>query len=136
MLPKSSAWPTSPQGPSMHPHQHRGFFPPDFRLTAQTLSVRGSSWDVTFKPRLVCPDRTGPCSTFHQTLKPPGIQNGLQKVWTELGKGSGYTAWQVPKCLLMPKCLSRQHRATSALDVVPARGGGHVRSLVFTAFVW
>lgn len=88
MLPKSSAWPTSPQGPSMHPHQHRGFFPPDFRLTAQTLSVRGSSWDVTFKPRLVCPDRTGPCSTFHQTLKPPGIQNGFQKVWTELGKGS------------------------------------------------
>lgn len=34
------------------------------------------------------------------------------------------TAWQVPKCLLMPKCLSQQHRATSALDVVPARGRG------------
>lgn len=33
------------------------------------------------------------------------------------------TAWQVPKCLPMPKCLSQQKRATSALDVVLARRG-------------
>lgn len=64
-----------------------------------------------------------------------GIQNGFQKVWTDLGKGNRNSLAGAKVLanvqMLITVAHPPQHWTWSRLEK-----GGHVRSLAFTAFVW